>query len=156
MALQRFSRVGELEKKDLLPPKSRDEGRCCQDKVPVLLRRGEVEVEGGFGDVSISLPSARDPLRLPLVVIDTSSRMKSDFGVDSRSGSYRVGSSCSGGSIARGVVGGGMLSRAASNIGGESFVGDMDLARSALTPPEEARSASEIDTPGQVQVSTES
>lgn len=87
MARQRFSRVGELDRNDLLPPRSREDGRCCQDKVPVLLRRGDVEVEGGFGEVSISLPSTLDPLRLPSVVIDTSSRIKSDFGVDSRSGS---------------------------------------------------------------------
>ena len=126
MALKRFSRTGDVEKKGLLS--SRDDGRCCQDNVPALLRS---ETEGALGDDSSSFISTRDPLRLPLVVTDSSSGMASDLLLISRSGVRGVGSSCSGGSMAR-RLNDEVLSRALSSMDGESFVGDIDRARSTL------------------------
>lgn len=126
MALKRFSRTGEVEKKGLLS--SRDDGRCCQDNVPARLRS---ETEGALGDDSNSFISTLDPLRLPLVVTDSSSRMASDLLLISRSGVRGVGSRCSGGSMAR-RLNDEVLSRALSSIDGESFVGDIDRARSTL------------------------
>ena len=126
MALRRFSRTGEVEKKGLLS--SRDDGRCCQDNVPALLRS---ETEGALGDDSDSFRSTLEPLRLPLVVTDSSSRMASDLLLISWSGVRGVGSRCSGGSMAR-RLNDEVLSRALSSMDGESFVGDIDRARSTF------------------------
>lgn len=70
IALQRFSREGEVENKERLPLRSRELGRCCQDKVPALLRN----VEEAFGDTPASFVSGLGPVGLFSMDAGVSSR----------------------------------------------------------------------------------
>lgn len=94
----RVSREGEAGKKERLPPKSRELGRCCQDKVPVLLRN----VGEAFGEAPASFPSNLGPVGLFSFDFDISSGKEFVALWVSWTGVRGVvGSSCSGGSSAR-------------------------------------------------------
>lgn len=126
MDLRRFARVGDVEKRERLP-KSRDNGRCCQDNVPVRLRaKGDGGV-GLVGEVSISYSFAFGSSGTS-VSVESCRLVESGLLEASRSAVCVVGSKCSGGSIGREPMEE-MLNRAASKTG-ESFVGDNDRARS--------------------------
>lgn len=131
MVRRRFVRVGEVEKSDLLVCRSREAGRCCQDRVPVLLRRLG---DAGLGDVSrLLVASTVEPLRLALGLGNSSPRSEAGLEGVMCSGVRGVGSSCCGGSMAR-WPSADMLIRAGSNNGGESLVGESERARSIFRP----------------------
>lgn len=121
MDLKRFARVGDVEKSER--PNSRDKGRCCQDNVPCRLRARGDGGEGLVGEVSIPYSSA-------FGFSGTSESIESGLVEDSGSVVCVVGSRCSGGSMGREPIDE-MLNRVASRRG-ESFVGDIDRARSVM------------------------
>lgn len=126
--LKRFARVGDVEKRER--PNSRDKGRCCQDNVPCRLRaRGDGGV-GLAGEVSISYSFAFGSSGTSVSVESRLSLVRSGLLEDSGSVVCVVGSKCSGGSIGREPMDE-MLNRAASKRG-ESFVGDIERARSVM------------------------
>lgn len=89
--LKWLDRVGEAEPGDLLP-KSREDGRCCHDKVPARLR-DKVGIARETESVSGSWTDPR------LISPDGMSRELAPPGV-SGCGVCSVGSKCSGGSMA--------------------------------------------------------
>lgn len=70
IALKRFSREGEVENKERLPLRSRELGRCCQDKVPALL----LNVGEALGDTPTSFSSGLGPVGLFSMDAGVSSR----------------------------------------------------------------------------------
>lgn len=113
--LKWLARVGDRVGEAVGDPKSRDEGRCCHDRVPARLRDNGGRARGD------SIGSWTDPR---LSVGSVFSGFSSTPGVSCRG----VGSRCSGGLIEPGLIEE-ALSRATLSVG-ESSVRARDRARS--------------------------
>jgi hypothetical protein len=121
-------RVGDVEPGDMLPI-SREDGRCCHDKVPARLR----DIGGRARDGESIPRSGTDPRRFSVVSAASMSWLGSTaLGIRvSGPGVCGVGSSCSGGSIDPGLIEE-TLSRAILRVD-ESSVRASDRARSGLS-----------------------